>query len=72
MADTIDIMKEVVRTVVREEMTLVAGEHFDGGIEVKLQLGGEDIGEPFYLKLDCDKDHRHNVDHVTDLSLEVE
>jgi hypothetical protein len=72
MADTIDIMKEVVRTVIREELRVTVEEHFEGDIEVKLQLGDQVIGDPYYLKLDFDRDHRHGVDHITGLRLELE
>lgn len=72
MADTYDVMKEVARNVIREELSIRATESFGGRIEVQLQLGGQNIGDPYYIEVDTDSDHRHGCDHVTSVWLEVE
>ena len=74
MAETTDLMDMIqlaVRETIKNELTLKASEHHDGSIEVQLYLGEETIGEPYYLSVTHDSDHRHNFDHITDVGLEV-
>ena len=71
MADQTDVIQMMIREMIRKELTLTAVGHWKDTVELQLELSGEPIGKPVYVKLDTDADHRHNCDHVTDVDLYV-
>jgi hypothetical protein len=79
--DQVDLIKFVVRTVLKEELSLKVEkrmvhadgqEYSHGGAELKMQLrlGEEEIGEPFYVSLETDS--HSDYDSITHVFLDVE
>ena len=76
MADTYDIMKEVARSVLREELNLEVVRDSKGVIvgdeyyfKVQLKLGDELIGEPIHITL---SHHWDRDDCIYDLEVSKE
>lgn len=74
MADTMDVMRlvaiEVVKEMVTKNLNLRIEERtHEGSVKIQMMYGKELIGDPVYIGVTTETDHRHNFDHVCDVSL---
>lgn len=74
MADTMDVMRlvamEAVKEMVTKNLSLRIEERtYEGSVEIQMMYGKEPIGDPVYIGVHTETDHRHNFDHVCDVSL---